>query len=50
MSEPHPVVCQDQDAAREEYGVGEFDYGEASEVEGVDHVRHDAEEGGEEWE
>jgi len=50
MSKPDPMIQQDQDAGSEEDRVCEFHYGEAAEVEAVDDVGGDAEEGREERE
>lgn len=50
MSKPDPMVQENQDAGSEEDWVCEFHHGEAAEVEGVDDVGGDAEEGREEGE
>lgn len=45
MCEPEIVVHQNQHAGREEDGIGEFDDGEAAQVERVDDVAGDGEGG-----
>jgi hypothetical protein len=50
VAEPKPVVDQYEGARSEKYGIRELDDWEASEVQRVDEVGRDAENGEEWWE